>query len=78
MRQASARLAGSWDDTAGGNWLKVFLMSAQLHFYQDTQWKKMVIIVLKNSGCLFLLSRNGWLVHQQWCVSMPEVRCGGV
>lgn len=32
MRQASARLAGSWDDTAGGNWLKAFLMSAQLHF----------------------------------------------
>lgn len=29
--------------------------------------KKMVIILLKNSGCLFLLSRNGWLVHQH-CV----------
>lgn len=27
----------------------------------------MVIILLKNSGCLFLLSRNGWLEHQH-CV----------
>lgn len=59
--------AGSWGDTASGNWLKAFLMSALLHFYWDTQWKKMVIILLKNSGCLFLLSRNGWLVHQH-CV----------
>lgn len=59
--------AGSWDETASGNWLKAFLMSALLHFYWDTQWEKMVIISLKNSGCLFLLSRNGWLVHQH-CV----------
>lgn len=59
--------AGSWGDTASSNWLKAFLMSALLHFCWDTQWKKMVIILLKNSGCLFLLSRNGWLVHQH-CV----------
>lgn len=59
--------AGSWDGTASGNWLKAFLMSALLHFYWDTQWKKMVISSLKNSGCLLLLSRNGWLVHQH-CV----------
>lgn len=68
--------AGSWDDAAGGNWLKACLMSAQLHFYWDNQWKKIVIILLKNNGCLFLLSGNSWLVHQH-CVSVPEVRCGG-
>lgn len=69
--------AGSRDDAAGGNWLKVCLMSAQLRFYWDIQWKKMVIILLKNNGCLFLLRGNSWLVHQHCCVSVPEVRCGG-
>lgn len=76
-RQAGARVGWQPGGAARGNWLSACVMSARLHFYWDTQWKKMVIILLKHSGCLFLLSRNRELVHQPCCVSAPEVRCGG-
>lgn len=37
----------------------------------------MVIILLKNSGCLFLLSGNGWLVHQHCVCPCQRSDAGG-
>lgn len=39
-RQAGARLGWQPGGAAGGNWLSACVMSARLHFYWDTQWKK--------------------------------------